>query len=256
VSRGDYVLGRAVSSDRERVAGWLEQNVPPEISAVIATETHFDHAMDVANVADLTGGRLLGGASTANVALGAGLSPDQIDVVTYGETRRFGNFTIEFIESRHVTLLFRKIPHDGSIDAPLKQPAAAHEYHLGDRFGLVIRHPAGTIVTHVSPADDFRYRDWTPMDIRAVFMSVTLYRNRRRFLERVISPLNPDVLYPIHCDSLFRDLPEVAGEYRSLLKANAARLARSISRRNLPYSAEMIEPYSQLVITPRPPAVP
>jgi len=249
VSFKDWLLGRDVVSDRVQVQNWLKQRAIRNVSAVIATETHFDHALDVTNVASLTGAKLVGSSSTANVALGGGLPSDQIDVVTFGDKRQYGDFAVEFMESHHTPLFFNRILDTGFIDEPLEQPAAAREYLMGGHFALLFQHPAGSIVTHATPVDDLRYRDWTDLDIQAVFMSVTFRRNTSRFLERVVSPLQPEILYPIHCDNFFRDLPETPGEYKSFLKASVERLGRWVARRELPYQVQMLTPYSPIRIT-------
>jgi L-ascorbate metabolism protein UlaG (beta-lactamase superfamily) len=58
-----------------------------QLEAVIALHTHYDHAMDSAVVVDLTGARLVGSESAANIGRGHGLPADRMVVATPGAAR-------------------------------------------------------------------------------------------------------------------------------------------------------------------------
>ena len=81
--------------------------------------SHFDHALDSAVVADLTGALLVGGQSTANIGRGGHLPDDRIRVVASGDEVQVGAFSLTFIASEHC-------PPDrfpGEITAPVVPPA-------------------------------------------------------------------------------------------------------------------------------------
>jgi len=109
------------------------------LAALTPVHTHFDHVMDSAVVADRTGAVLVGGESSANVGRGAGLDPAQIAVVTPGEPRTFGSFTLTHVESTHC-------PPDrfpGAIDEPVVPPVKAAAYKCGEAWSILVSHTSG-----------------------------------------------------------------------------------------------------------------
>ena len=126
--RIDDALHRIGFGDRRR-----------QLGAVVPVHTHFDHAMDSAVVAQRTGATVVGGESAANVARGGGLSDDRIEVVTDGGQSTYGAFTLDFVVSEHC-------PPDrfpGTIDAPVRPPVKAAEYHCGEAWSVLVTHSSG-----------------------------------------------------------------------------------------------------------------
>jgi L-ascorbate metabolism protein UlaG (beta-lactamase superfamily) len=100
--------------------------------------THFDHALDAAEVAERTGARLVGGGSTRNLGLGHGLPEDRLVQVASGDTVRLGAFTATFVASRHC-------PPDrfpGEISRPLRPPVRASAYRCGEAWSILLGHEA------------------------------------------------------------------------------------------------------------------
>lgn len=129
---------------------------PPEerrLAAVLPVHSHYDHAFDSAEVARRTGAEVLGSASTANLARGAGLPEGQIREVEHGDSYPFGDFTVTFYESRHVPKSRRgdEPLFPGTIDVPLEPPAPVGAWRMGDAYSIVIAHPSGTALVQGSP---------------------------------------------------------------------------------------------------------
>ena len=88
------------------------------LEAVVPVHSHFDHAMDAAEVARSTGATLVGGLSIANVGRGGGLAEDRMLVVGSGTTWRRGAWSVRMTASHHC-------PPDrypGEITAPVIPP--------------------------------------------------------------------------------------------------------------------------------------
>ena len=132
-------LGR-IAPDRARIIRCLDRAGVERLEAVVPVHTHFDHALDSAVVAELTGARLVGGGSAANLARGSGLAEERIVVATDGDTLPLGSWTVTFLASEHC-------PPDrypGTIDAPLRPPARARAYRCGEAWSLLVTHsPSG-----------------------------------------------------------------------------------------------------------------
>lgn len=128
-------LGR-LAPHRGRIRNALERAGADRVEAVLPVHTHFDHAMDSAVVAQLTGAQLVGGQSSANIGHGHGLAEEQITVATNGVAMDFGLWRVTEIESHHC-------PPDrfpGEIDRPLQPPAKAAEYKCGEAWSILVEH--------------------------------------------------------------------------------------------------------------------
>jgi L-ascorbate metabolism protein UlaG (beta-lactamase superfamily) len=135
---------RRIAPDHDRITAGLRRLLAASpttigVEAVIPVHSHFDHALDSAEVARSTGAVLAGGESTANIGRGAGLPDDRIRVLGSGETWRCRSWTIRTIASEHC-------PPDrfpGSITAPVVPPAKAAAYRCGEAWSILLEHESG-----------------------------------------------------------------------------------------------------------------
>jgi len=132
------VATRPLRSSSRRIESALNRLGVQRLAAVTPVHTHYDHAMDSAVVADLTGARIIGGSSAAQIAAGHGLY--QADIVTPGEPVTAGNYDITLIEGHHC-------PPDrfpGAITAPVAPSARASAYRCGEAWSTMVAHrPTG-----------------------------------------------------------------------------------------------------------------
>lgn len=109
------------------------------LDGITAVHSHFDHVMDSAEVAARTGALLLGGRSTVNVGIGAGLPSDRLRPVDPGVPIHVGSYELTFAESTHC-------PPDrfpGVIDQPLVPPVKTAAYKCGEAWSIHLRHDSG-----------------------------------------------------------------------------------------------------------------
>lgn len=141
-----------LSSDVATINYALAQFRMDRIAAIVPAHSHFDHAMDLGNVANRTGALVLGSESTANVARGAGVPVDQYQILAEGESRQFGDFTIRLLESKHAPVKYGgQDPYfPGTIESPLKQPARVSAWKEGVVWSIFIGHPRGTSLIQAS----------------------------------------------------------------------------------------------------------
>jgi len=134
----NVLLGK-IAPDPTSIQTCLETAGIPALDAVLPVHSHFDHALDSPTVAELTGARLVGGESTANIGRGHGLPDSRIVVATPGEPLTLGAFTVTLVESHHC-------PPDrfpGAITEPLRPPARAGAYRCGEAWSILVRHGSG-----------------------------------------------------------------------------------------------------------------
>ncbi|CAN3131077.1 MBL fold metallo-hydrolase [Mycobacterium sp. smrl_JER01] len=132
------VATRPLTPSRTQIDAALYRLGVRGLDAVTPVHTHFDHAMDSAVVAGLTGARLIGGTSAAQIGRGHGLQ--RVEVVDSGQTVTAGNYDITLIEGTHC-------PPDrfpGTITAPVIPPVRASAYRCGEAWTTLVHHrPTG-----------------------------------------------------------------------------------------------------------------
>jgi L-ascorbate metabolism protein UlaG (beta-lactamase superfamily) len=132
-----------LAPDLALIDQWLAITGGNNSAAVLVSHSHYDHAMDAPFFAMAAGVRIIGSESTANVARGAGMDEDRIQVIRDRDTVAIGKFEVTFIQSVHSPALFDKVPWPGTIDQPIVPPKPAAAYREGGSFAILVRHPKG-----------------------------------------------------------------------------------------------------------------
>jgi L-ascorbate metabolism protein UlaG (beta-lactamase superfamily) len=206
-SRPDLVavgLGRPLRPRAAEIAALLQRTGATRAAAVVVSHSHYDHVMDAPAVARATGARLVGSASTANVGRGAGLAEDRITVVRGGDTLALGRFRLTFIASAHGPALLGRVPYPGAIERPLRQPAPASAYRLGDCFGILVEHPAGALLHHGSAG--FRPGMYAGVRADTVLLGAAGRGDTEAYLAAVVDAVGARRVIPVHFDDMFRPL--------------------------------------------------
>jgi L-ascorbate metabolism protein UlaG (beta-lactamase superfamily) len=125
-----------IEPNLERISSALRRAGVSRLAAVIPLHTHYDHALDAAEVAKRTGALLIGTESAANLGRGWGLPEERLRVFRPGDRFTFGRFEIETVRSIH-----SGGGSDGTvITGPLKPPVNAHLYAEGGTHALLVKH--------------------------------------------------------------------------------------------------------------------
>lgn len=127
---------RKVAPDLARITESLRRAEITRLDAVVPVHSHFDHVMDSPTVAELTGARLFGGESTANVGLGHGMVEESIVRVGTGHTETVGSFDLTWFASEHC-------PPDrypGVIAEPIRPASKVTAYKCGEAWSILVRH--------------------------------------------------------------------------------------------------------------------
>jgi L-ascorbate metabolism protein UlaG (beta-lactamase superfamily) len=174
------------------------------LKAVLVAHSHYDHALDSATIARLTGARLVGSASTANVGRGGGLPNSQIQVVQHGQELDYGDFHVRVFRSRHAP----PMAFPGEIVTPLAPPKWVSSYREGGSYSFLVTHHGFSILIHPSadaPKDLYK-------NIRAdvIFQGVGgLSKQSNDFILRYLQELRwpgAQVVIPVHWDDFTKPL--------------------------------------------------
>lgn len=197
-------LNREIQPDEALINQWLLRAGITRLDAVLASHSHFDHAMDAGVVAKLTGAKLIGSESTLNVGRGAGLAEDRLVKIASADPVTLGNFVVRFVEAAHAGATGGK--PTGTIDAPLRVPAHYLDYKLGGTYSLLIQHPQGNILHHGSAGYVPGALDGYRADV--AFLGVALIDEMESYLRETVDAVGAGRVIPIHWDDFTKPLGE------------------------------------------------
>ena len=201
----------------------------PRADAIVLGHTHFDHALDVPEIAIRTGARVFGSLSAAVLCRSKGVAADRIDVVetTSGGgavEREVGPFALRFVPSAHSRFAFGRVPAAGEIadcdDVPMRLGA----YKCGAVFGVEIR-VAGRTLYHVGSAE-LVDANIGVKHVDLVLLCVAGWTSSRDYPERVAHRLAPGAVLLSHWDDFLRPLDRGA---RPLPAMHMPRLVERLS---------------------------
>lgn len=194
-------LGFPLKSQIPLIDEWIRLTHGHQAAAILVSHSHYDHVMDVPRFALKTGAMIVGSQSTANVARGAGIPENQIQIIKDRDTITIGKFEITFIQSIHSPALFGRIPWPGTIDQPLTQPAPASAYREGGAYAILVKHPKGTFLHYGSPGVKPGIFEGITADV--AFLSLGGRKDTPSLIDHVLAPLRSKTVIPIHFDDLF-----------------------------------------------------
>ena len=212
-SVADILLRLPVDNDAPQINYAINEFRMRRLAAIIPVHSHYDHAMDIGAIANRSSASVLGSASTAEIARGAGVPEDQIIVVETDDSFEFGNFRVTLRPIGHAPIGWRgTVPIDGIIEEPLTTPQPISAWRMGGSYTVIIEHPQGTALVQGSAA----YKKYKLQDIAAdvVFLGVaqlnSLGRNYAElYWQHTVTATGSHSVYPIHFDDFTQPFGEV-----------------------------------------------
>ena len=244
------VLAGRLAPDRGRITAALERFGIERLDAVFVAHSHYDHALDSAVVAELTGARLIGSASTLNIALGQGFSKDRFDEAVTGNPFGIGAFRLTALPATHSS----GDVAPGVIGAPLRQPARARAYRTGECYSLHVRHAGRELLIHASAntrpgALDGYQAETVYLGIGALGKQSEAFRDS--YWDTLVRKTGARRVVPVHWDNFtvpldkpLRPLPAFADRFGVTMKFLARRAEADGVALDLPVLGQAADPFS------------
>jgi len=244
------VIAGRLRPDRARVEGALRRFGISRLDAVFVAHSHYDHALDAAVVAELTGARLIGSASTRNIARGQGFPDDRFDVAVTGEPFDVGSFRLTAQPAAHS-------PGDvapGTIDRPLNSPARVRDYKTGECYSLHVAHGDRELLVHASANVLPGALDGSRAE--TVYLGIGTFGKqdeafRVRYWDALVTRTGARHVIPVHWDNFtvpldkpLRPLPGFADDFGSAMKFLTRQAATAGATVALPVLGRSADPFA------------
>jgi len=182
-----FFLFRRVQPDHALSRRHLER-----CDAILVTHSHYDHVMDVPEIAVRTGATVYGSANVGQILAISGIPAHQFHEIAPGEQLSLGPFVVEIFANHHVSL-----PIDPFINGPLKPslqlPLRLLDYRMDRSFGFWIQAQGVRLLFCPGPA--------RPADL----LFAGAWRSLSDF-GSLLAATRPRLFLPVHWDNFFRPL--------------------------------------------------
>lgn len=189
----------------DRYLGAAARNVV----GILVGHTHFDHAIDVPELARSLDTKVFGSSSLVQLMALHGLREHAVEVEPH-RVYELGPFTVRFIPSLHSKLLLGyKVPFDGALTCDHLDKLSPSAYRCGPVYGIQIQ-AASTSLYHQGSANVVD--DQVPTGGVDVFLAGIAGRSfTENYWERILRRLDPAVVVANHYDDFFRPLDSPLG---------------------------------------------
>jgi L-ascorbate metabolism protein UlaG (beta-lactamase superfamily) len=199
-------LGRVLSRSTLPSRSEPESVVLPSVDAILVGHTHFDHALDVPPLAKRHGCRTYGSSSLDRLMRLHSLDDLSVRVET-GRTYPIGPFEVSFVPSQHSKLLLgMKVPAAGELTCETLDGLNGSAYRCGEVYGIHVA-VAGRSFYHQGSAN-LVDEAVVHRDVDYFLCGISGRGFTDRYLERILTRLEPRIVIPTHYDNFFVPLDE------------------------------------------------
>lgn len=227
---------KALRPDRELLARHV-----PRADAVLVGHTHFDHALDIPEIARAHGAKVYGSRSLVRLMQLYELGAQAVEVDA-GRVYELGPFRVTFIESLHSKLLLGlKVPSEGELTCDHLDDLRGGRYCCGRVFGIHIA-VAGVTLYHQGSANLIEQNiQCGPVDY---FLAGIAGRGfTKDYTARVLRALSPRVVIPHHYDNFF--LP-ITGPMGFSLNVNLGGFFEEVGRVSREFELRTLAPLQRI----------
>jgi L-ascorbate metabolism protein UlaG (beta-lactamase superfamily) len=201
-------LPRCITAPLRSDAALVRQLIP-KADVVIAGHSHFDHILDVPEIARQTGARVFGSKSAATLCRASGVAEAQVvDAEPSPGAGPFeaevGPFRLRFFPSAHSRFMLGRVPFSGEIQDCDQVPLRTEAYKCGAVFAVEIR-VAGQTILHLGSAELVEAQ--LPVkEPDLLLLCVAGWTASRDVPERIVKAVDPKAVLLSHWDNFFLPL--------------------------------------------------
>lgn len=182
--------------------GWVASNpatvarYTPPADWIMVTHPHYDHLLDVPEVARLTGAPVFASPQGCELLELLGVPQMQTHLIEPGDRLELGPFVVDIYRVSHRRMLGR-VPYSGPLRGGLTPPLRARDYRIQQQYSFRVT-AGGVRILVASGIDD---EPAAEADVLLVGADAS-----REQLERIIEASQPQLVLPNHWDDMFRPL--------------------------------------------------
>ena len=213
------------------------QNIIGNLDAIIVGHTHFDHALDVPDIARSFKCPVLGSTSLESLMEISGLSGRTRVCAQQEKVELEGGASVTMIPSLHGLVVLDSVPCQGDMGQDLSLPLRANQYRLGQMFMPKLK-IGGITIMHAGSAN-CRVSELAGHSCDVLFMCVPGWKKSRDYTTTLLDILRPEVIVPFHFDDFtasidggkipvlpFTHMTRFLEEIRSVLPKTKIRMPR------------------------------
>jgi L-ascorbate metabolism protein UlaG (beta-lactamase superfamily) len=171
----------------------------PACDYILVSHSHWDHMMDVPEVARNTGALAFGSPNTCRLLALLGVPREQIRLIKAGDSLRLGDFRVQVLPADHG--FTAPMLGAGPLPPGLRPPLRIRDYKMDVCFSFVIDIAGYRLL--LLPGEP------VPADL---LFPVPVRRGASYYVS-ILERVRPSVVVPVHWDNLFAPLPATAREF-------------------------------------------
>jgi len=207
----DVVSFKGLHSNPKIVSRWLSKLEPAKLSAVVASHSHYDHTLDLAETVRISGAKVYGSYSTKNILLGSRVK-GEFESIKVGSGFTVGDFKIKVLGGEHPPHFMNLTLASGVIESPLKMGSSAYAYKKDKDFSFLIEHPKGNVVFHPSGNSILKKSDAGGFEADLVVLGIANRSSSDDLLKKAVLPFKAQTVIPVHFDNIFTPLAQNPGD--------------------------------------------
>lgn len=234
------LLLKPLKPNRENISRYI-RTVRGTVRAIAVGHTHFDHALDIPEMAGSLGCPVLGGSSLDALLEISGL-PGKTTVCRPQEKISLPkDIALTMIPSLHGLVMSRRFLLEGTISRDMRPPLRIHRFRLGEMYAPKIV-MGGITFLHVGSAG-YLVNELAGHGCDVLFLCVPGWKNSPGYPDRVIEILRPSCIVPIHYDDF--TVPFRPGSNPPALKsADLDSFVKRIKTMRPTLEVRMLEPFA------------
>lgn len=206
------VLFQKIQSQPEVIQRMIQQQHLQRTQAILVTHSHYDHALDIAELGKrLPNTKIIGSSSTLNIARGGQVAEQQLIQIQPLHPMSFGEFKVTAIASQHTPPTAVNNDLGEEISQPLQQPARFSEFKEGHNFDYLIEHSGHTVLVKASTGaipDQLKNLKVDTLFLGIAQLSRQSTEFQQNYLDQTLKTLKPKVVVPIHWDNFFKPVDQ------------------------------------------------